>query len=194
MNGYGPALETLARRLADTPPDFLDEPRIGNAGRMAVAAVVNDLLRLHGARAPLAALRPFEGANARADRNRLALAAIVAWLLADEWFVAAGLQQAALLHTLADLPAQLAPSAPAHAFVGDDERREELLRTVLADLGYRPLGETPEQAADRLAAISALERRRLLEASRAAEARARAIREALAKKVADESADKWTRE
>jgi len=88
----------------------------------------------------------------------------------------------------------MAVAAPAHRFTTDPERREELTRTMLARFGYLPAGETAAQAADRLAAISASERRRLLEASRAAEQRAREIREALARKAAQESADKWTRE
>jgi hypothetical protein len=65
---------------------------------------------------------------------------------------------------------------------------------VLARLDCRPEGETIAQATDRLSGLSGTERRRLLEASRASEQRARAIREALAKKAAEESADKWTRE
>jgi len=78
--------------------------------------------------------------------------------------------------------------------VQDPDRREELARVLLAHLGYRPAGETEAQASDRLSRISGTERQRLLAASRAAEERARAIREALAKKAAEESADKWTRE
>lgn len=196
MRLEGPDLEILMRRLAETPPDFLDEPYIAGArtGRVAVPALVNDLLRLHGRRAPPAALGTFDGSSARADRNRLALSMILVWVLADDWWLAALLEQAALLQVLAEVPAELAPAAPAHRFVDDAERREELARLVLAWLGYRPLGETPEQATDRLAAVSAVERRRLLEASRVAEQRAREIREALARKIADESADKWTRE
>ena len=43
MNQSGPHLETLTRRLADTPPDFMDEPRVAGSGRVAVPALVNDL-------------------------------------------------------------------------------------------------------------------------------------------------------
>jgi hypothetical protein len=119
---------------------------------------------------------------------------IGAWLLADPWFLAQRLDPAALLQALGEVAAELAAATPAHRFGVDGERREELARTMLARLGYRPAGETQAQATDRLAAISATERRRLLEASRAAEQRAREIRVALARKVADEAADKWTRE
>jgi hypothetical protein len=194
MNRPGPDLETLTRRLADTPPDFMGEPRVAGSGRVAVPALVNDLAGMHGGRAALEALNRFEGQGARSDRNRLAVAMIGAWLLADPWFLAQRLDPAALVQSLAEVSAELAAATPAHRFAADAERREELVRTMLARLGYRPAGETPAQATDRLAAISATERRRLLEASRAAEQRAREIREALARKVADESADKWTRE
>ena len=47
---------------------------------------------------------------------------------------------------------------------------------------------------DRLVTLSSSERQRVLRASRAAEERARAIREALARKAAQESADKYTRD
>lgn len=159
----GPDLEILMRRLAETPPDFLAEPYIAGASRVAVPALVNDLLHQHGRRAPPAALDGFNGHSARADRNRLALSMIMVWMLADDWWLVARPEQAALLQVLAEVPAELAPAAPAHRFVDDAERREELARLVLARLGYRPLGETAEQAADRLSAVSATERRRLLD-------------------------------
>ena len=65
---------------------------------------------------------------------------------------------------------------------------------MLARLRFRPQGESVAQATDRLSALSGIERKRLLAASRAAEARARAIREALIRKQAEASADKWSRE
>jgi hypothetical protein len=190
----GPLLETLTRRLAETPPDFLDEPRIGERGSVAVPALVHDLLRMHGARAGRDVLLRFASNDARADRNRLALVQIGCWLLADDWFLAAGCSGEALLARLDGDLAELAAATPASRFVQDPDRREELARVLLAHLGYRPAGETEAQASDRLSRISGTERQRLLAASRAAEERARAIREALAKKAAEESADKWTRE
>lgn len=194
MHRTGPALELLTRRLLDTPPDFLDEPRIGKTGQVVVPAVVNDLLQRHGARAPLQALRRFESSDARQDRNRLAVTLVMAWLLAQDWFVAQHIAQDALLALLDDTAAELAQATPAHRFALDPERREELARVVLARLSARPEGESEAQATDRLSALSGVERRRLIEASRAAEQRAREIRAALAQKAAEESADKWTRE
>ena len=197
MMQIGPHLETLTHRLADTPAEFLAEPRIAgvaNAQAVAVAALVNDILLLHGTRAPAASLQGFIGAQVKADRNRLALAMILCWLLADEWFIGQQLRQQDLLQVLGETARELAAATPAHQFTHDPERREELARIVLARLAFRPRDESVAQATDRLSAISGTERRRLLEASRLAEQRAREIREALAKKAAEESADKWSRE
>lgn len=190
----GPPLERLTHRLGETPAEFLDEPRIGNMGKLAVAALVNDLLARFGGRADAATLARFAGTDPRTDRNRLALTAIAVWLLADDWFAEAGADRSALLAMLSETAAALAGAAAAHLYTADPERREELARTALAALGFRPEGESEAQASDRLSAVSGTERARLLQASREAEERARAVREALIRKAAEESADKWTRE
>ncbi len=194
MNNAGPPLETLLRRLSDTPPDFLGEPRIGNSGQIAVSAVVNDLMAKIARRLSPERLETFRGRDARADRNRLTLVLVMSWLLADEWFASAGLAVEELTALLDEAARELAAATPAQKFASDPDRREELARLCLARLNYRPAGETPEQAADRLSALSVVERNRLLAASRAAEARARAIREQLIRQQAEASADKWTRE
>ena len=54
----GPALERLTRRLAETPEDFLHEPRIGSSGSVHVAAVVQDLLSSLGSTAIRTGWRP----------------------------------------------------------------------------------------------------------------------------------------
>lgn len=188
----GPPLETLLRRMADTPPDFLDDPRIGASGQVFVAAVVNDLLAHGPGRASLSELQRFEGRGADAGRLRMTL--VMAWLLGDDALRTHSASRADLLNLLDGTAAELAGLAPAAKYLQDPDRREELVRVLLARLNLRPHGETAEQAADRLSALSTTERMRLLEASRAAEARAREIREALVRKAAEASADKWTRE
>ena len=87
-----------------------------------------------------------------------------------------------------------AAQVAARKFVSDPDRREELARFALARLGFRPAGETLAQAQDRLTTLNSAERARVLRAARAAEERSRQIREALTRKAAEESADKWTRE
>jgi hypothetical protein len=190
----GPLLESLTRRLAETPDDFLAEPRIGRKGAVHVAAVVGDLCRLLGDPAAAAELAPVGGDDAKRDRNRLAVTLLLSWLLADEWFRQARPSRAGVLALLVDGASELAAFAAAERYVTDAERREELVRYTLARLDYRPAGETLAQAQDRLTTLSGAERARVLKASRAAAQRARAIREALARKAAEESADKWTRE
>jgi hypothetical protein len=196
MNLNGPPLEDLTRRLAQTPSEFLSEPLIGSLGQVHVGALVNDIcMRLwQGRPCDQSVLARFICYDRRADRNRLALVMIGAWLLADDWFVVAQINQRAVETFLIDAIAELALMTPAHQFVLDSDRREELARTVLARLDVVPFGETIAQASDRLTAISGTERQRLLNASRAAEERARQIREALASQAARESADKYTRE
>jgi hypothetical protein len=194
MQAEGPLLETITRRLAETPEDFLAEPRIGGAGQVHVAAVISDLIRALGAPLEGSDLATFEGADQRRDRNRLAVSLLLCWLLADEWFLQKNLPAGALLELLGQGSAQLGAQVASRKFVTDPDRREELARFLLARLGFRPAGETLAQAQDRLTSLSSAERARVLAASRAAEERARAIREALTRKAAQESADKFTRE
>lgn len=178
------------RRLAETPDDFLAEPRIGDAGEVVTAALVGDLLHMLGHAAATQDLFP---ADLR-DRNRLQLIAVTVWLLADDWVAAAAPDRATLGALLGERIRDLAASGRADQFISDVERREELARTLIAALGLVPAGESEAQAADRLSAVSVVERRRLLRASQEAEERARAVREALIRKAAEESADKYTRE
>jgi hypothetical protein len=190
----GPPLELLLRRLAETPPDFLAEPAAGKTGAVNTVAVVHDVLRLHGATSVDARLAALGRAALPEDRNRLRLLLVLAWLLADDWFVNRRESPARVLGAMAESAAELAALVPAAAFVSDPERREELARSVLARLSLRPAGEGEAFARDRLTAMSTAERARLLAASRDAEERARAIREQLARKAAEEAADKWNRE
>jgi hypothetical protein len=194
MQREGPVLESLTRRLAETPEEFLLEPRIGTSGRACVAATVGDLL--HMLQAPVAAdrLSRFEGRDARQDRNRLSIVLLLCWLLADDWFHQAKLDANALLGLLEREASELAAHAAVRKFVSDPDRREELARLALARLGFRPAAETVAQAQDRLTTLNSAERARVMQAARAAEQRARQIREALARKAAQESADKYTRE
>ncbi len=194
MTREGPALEPLLRRLAETPPDFMAEPRIGPHGRVQVAAVVADLCDRLAIAIPPGALDWFAPLDAKNDRNRLAIALLQVWLVAGDELASAGIDGAGLFAALVEGAAELAPHTPAPRFVADPERREELVRHLLARLGLRPRGESEAQAQDRLTSLSAAERARVIKASRKAEERARAIREALAKKAAEEAADKWTRE
>lgn len=190
MEHEGPALETLLRRMAETPRDFLDTPRVANTGELHVAALVFDLSHLAGD--ALAELQMFALAS-KADSNWLSLCAVACWLLSDPGLLA-HVHKPALLHLLGETLRAVALEYRAEKYVLEPERREELVRLALADLGLRPAGETLAQAQDRLQALSATERRRVLTAAKETERRAREIREALIQKAAAEAADKYTRE
>ncbi|MEG0184689.1 MAG: hypothetical protein RR704_14680 [Stenotrophomonas sp.] len=190
----GPSLDVLLRRLLDMPPDFLEAPHRAGAGRLHVAAVVGDVFAARSLHLPPSLRSTLSGTLTGVGVNQLSLSAVTAWLMADTHWDAQRIEPGAWTALFTEAVPALAASAAAEHFVFDPERRDELVRTVIARLGLLPEGETAAQAADRLARVSGVERQRLLEASRATEERARAIREALARKAAEESADKWTRE
>ena len=115
MDREGPVLEALTRRVAETPEEFLAEPRVGNIGQVHTAAVVADLLRLLGHEVQARDLAPFSGGDRRGDRNRLGVTLVLAWLLADEWFVARRPDAAALLTLLGTTAGELAEQVPRSA-------------------------------------------------------------------------------
>jgi hypothetical protein len=159
-----------------------------------VAAVVQDLLTQLAKPVPPDQLTVFTGKDAARDRNRLSLVLVLCWLLHDNWFRQSKPTSNLLITLLDEGMAELAKQVSSRKLVSDPERREELVRLALSHLGCRPAGESETQAQDRLVSLSSTERARVLRASREAEERARVIREALKKKAAEESADKWTRE
>jgi hypothetical protein len=194
MKTEGPDLESMLRRVMETPQDFLAEPQLGSSAGVAVPAVIGDLWRLlsHRPDSDLLALGRPRGVSG--DRNRLAVILLLCWLLADETFQNHPPRVEDLRTLVGEGAEELAAQVTAAKFISDPHRREELVRFSLARLGLRPRGESVAQAQDRLTSLSSVERARMLRASRAAEQRAREIREALARKAAEESADKWTRE
>jgi hypothetical protein len=192
MKREGPPLEILLRRLSETPHEFMQEPRIGSKGQVIVAALVNDCATYFGAPVEAVTLARLNVSDPR-QRSPLQLIMILTWLLRQPEFKNFDLSSEQVQNALLNVPLALAPTN-AGIYIDDAERREELSRTLLTHLDLRPEGESEKQAADRLMAISAAERKRLLRASRDAERRAREVREALARKAARESADKWTRE
>jgi hypothetical protein len=129
----------------------------------------------------------------RNDRNHVALTLIACWFLADPWFQNAGIVPEQLLELFDAGLSGLAAHAPHDVFISDPEWREQLARFILAQLGFRPRGESVLDACNRLAALSRSERKRT-QLARWAEERAQMIREQLARSTAQECADKWTRE
>lgn len=193
MDAEGPLLESLTRRLAETPPDFLAEPAVGSAGTVHTAAVVSDLLVDLGG-APLDTARAAAFTGRKAKSAQLRLVQIAAWLLGDPWFASAGGFAEDAEKLLAEGLGALASLIDPARFVSDPDRREELARVVLRGLGLRPAGETVAAAADRLATLDTVERRRVIAEAKAAEKRARKVREEMARKAAAEAAARYSPE
>jgi hypothetical protein len=192
MNHEGPSLELLLRRLTETPSDFLAEPRTTKSGLIHVAAVVSDLFAAHGYEdAPVDEFAP---QDSLAYTRQSGLVLILCWLLADPALISRSLRLDDIRTLFTEGVLDLSSQQTAAKYLAEPERREELARFALARLDLRPAGETLAQAQDRLSALSSAERARVIKASRKAEHRARQIREALARKAAEEAADKYTRE
>lgn len=178
-----PPLESLTRRLAETPADFLAEPQINRSGTVSVPAVVADLFNELGYPQASDSLQAFTSNNKK-DRNRLRLVLIASWLLHDPFFRSQPkLAHPALMFLYTGLPS-LANLSDAERFVRDPDRREELARLCLQSLGLRPAGESEAQALDRLATLNTAERQRVIAAARAAEERAQEIRRKMAAEAA----------
>lgn len=203
----GPLLEHLTRRLAETPPDMLAAPAVGNAAGVEVGAVVGDVLRgldlLNPQTRWLERLHP--STASKNELNALRLMLIAGWLLADPWFRGKANPATVQNWLYGNSIVEMAALANADAFVKDDERREELARMCLKALEFTPHGESESQAQDRLESISSVERKRVIEASRHVqeevrkrrvieEERARKVRAEMERKAAEEAAAKGTRE
>lgn len=189
----GPSVAELSHRLIDTPAEFLAEPS-AVGGPLAVEALVSDLLvAAGGAGLDRRAAEMFGSAAGEARRNWQRCVAVAVWLLADPELLEA--TDAAQIDVL--LRGGLEPLAAhvaAPELVSDPDRREELVRRCLADLGLVPEGETAAQAADRLTSLDSAERVRVLAETQAAEARAAEVRAAMHAQAAAEAAAKASRE
>lgn len=198
MTGAGPApsIERLTRRLAECPAEFLLEPRteLTPDGKVEVEAVVDDLLVELGLAEGLgedecARLR---GA-AEGERNWLRLVLAGAWLCGDPSLRPVD-RPRELVRWIMDALPPLARLVEAEQFVNDADRREELVRSVLDALGTTPAGEEPAQAADRLRALSTVERARVIEETKAQQERGRQLRKKLAEERARQAAARYSSE
>ncbi|ALG12425.1 hypothetical protein [Kibdelosporangium phytohabitans] len=174
-------LSRLTRRLAETPNDFTSTAAFA-------PAVISDVLAAAG-RAGLDATtaQPFLDMNPRWRE----LVLISCWLVADESFRDVTHHEPLVRFLRDDLP-KLAELIEPRRFVSDPDRREELARLAMLALAVMPSGETAEQAADRLATVDSVRRYEVLEATKAAEERAAAVRRAMEAERAREAAARYS--
>lgn len=215
------SVERLCRRLAAIPGVFLAPTAEGRAP-LATHAILHDLVLVQSGvpgsvelraafppagKAPKKARKRAKGkASATEDATdgvtaqvapgqRNLLAHLLAWLLMDDAF--RGLRAEQLEYAL-QAPMDVLTVVAARQFVEDSDRREELVRLTLHNLGLAPADEARADAEDRLSALDSMRRVRLLQEARAAED-ARRKREAelaaeLARKRAEEQAARYDRE
>lgn len=183
----GPEIERLLRRLAECPGEFL---ATADAAPDFVAILCDQMRRMTPDEPP--ELAPGLAAIRKDKHAPLELIAIACWMFHDDWFLERPETAPGMWKLFgSDALKRLAELVKPAAFVNDADRREELARTGLKALSLVPKGETASVAADRLTALDSVERHRVLKATAAAERRAREIREAMAKKKAQESASRY---
>jgi hypothetical protein len=178
-----PPLAVLLRHVAERPP--------AARGAAHVPAVLRDLFEVvTGTAPPQSFLLAFRDPQPR--WRTLVLAGAHLWWHPDLRNARPdpqGLQQF-FVHDLAAMSAAVGDTA-----LDDDvERREELVRLALRAVGASLPGESASEAADRLQQVDSVQRRRVLQAAAERERRAREVREAMARKAAEEAAAKVTRE
>ena len=196
----GPPLAPLQRRLADTPAEWLQPPSTRSGEGVSIAALLSDYLESLDLE-PLAKaeVEAYDGAKA-AQLNWLRLTLLAIWLLHDEQLhgqlagTASAAMRRSLLKFLGSALQQRAEHLSANSAVRSGDGREELARQLLAALGLQPAGETAAQATARLQATDSIERARLVKAAKTAQERTRKLREAMARKAAQEAAMKYNRE
>lgn len=152
-------IERLTSRLASIPMVFR-----GKVSTLRVDAIVADLVRARGT-------RPLERAEidrvAQLPARHLELVLIASWLLYDETF--ADTPTDPLLGLLDARLGRLAGAVMPRLFVDDAERREELVRTCLAEVGRVPDDESQLAAQDRLDVLDSVRRQELMADARARE-------------------------
>jgi hypothetical protein len=190
-------LPEILRWVAELPAPFRAAPTEFSDGSVRVRAVIADLFEtLFGARPARALLDAFDAVDLGAgERNRLAWTLAAAHLL---WHPALRPLPPKVRPAIERLLVQELPQLAAIVSVGeldrDDERREELARRGLRAAGVALDGESTNDAEDRLRQVDSVERHRVLVEAAERERRAREVREAMAKKAAEEAVPKVGRE
>jgi len=197
MNISGPSLDSLVHRLGECPPEFLELTMEETRGAEILIAILGDTFLEYGDHNPWHPEDPFldrlrrKSTDVSAGRHR-GLLGVVAWLLFYEWFREhASIAKGAWEWIKGEAVVELSRLVRPELFTSDMDRREELVRVLLASIDVRPADETIEQAFDRKTTLDSVERSKVMQATIAAEKRAREIREAMARKAALESASRY---
>lgn len=186
MKHVGPPLEVLLHRLTSCPAELYEH---ASQSPRLITALVADYFRQSQAELDRAALQRLLPVNLGQESQWMPL---IVWLVSLPWFMSRSELQTRIAALFTNIKLkELAKLVKLEMLVNDPDRREELVRIVLAALDLRPEGETKEQALDRLNTLDSVERKRILLATLDAEKRAREVREAMARAKAQESASRY---
>lgn len=186
----GPAISHLHHRMTAISPALVESQDVKH-----LPALVHDLLYRHQQNFSYELLAPFREPSVKCPWYTTCY--LLLHLYADVSFLKQQLDSKKLVKALEEKSKELFASVKSGKnaiYIEDVDRREELIRVALAAVDLRPEGETQVQADDRLLMVSSFERKRVMEAAKAAEERAAQVREALARKAAQEAANKMSRE
>lgn len=193
-----PSIEYFNHRLAECPPEFWQSQIVSL--EIFTKAVLYDLVEAltRGAPPNLKDLESWLSFPADLSASEieytLKLYLIVAWLLADPFFLEIGLSQREVGMLLKERITPLATVLIPLQCIEENDRREELSRLTLTHLGYLPQGESAKFAADRLASLDSIERQELLLHTRRKAQHAEKVRKKLEAEEARRAAARWNRE
>jgi len=197
----GPVLQDLMQRISKIPDTFFlpiaeSIYSTSKSEEINIPAVISDLIfDLSGEIPSVYSLSDFMLKHNEDNSNFLRLITICVYLFSDAWFSKAGGYANGVFKFLRNRQIQrLAEIINYKEFINDMERREELVRLCLDSLNLFPQGENRVIAKDRLTTLDSIERKRIIEKSRKAQERSRQLREAMARKKAQEAASKMSRE
>lgn len=183
----GPAISHLHHRMTAISSTLVESQDVKH-----LPALVHDLLYRHQQNFSYELLASFRESSVKCPWYTTCY--LLLHLYSDPSFLKHRLDSKKLVKALEEKSKELFASGKNAIYIEDVDRREELIRVALAAVDLRPEGETQVQADDRLLMVSSFERKRVMEAAKAAEERAAQVREALARKAAQEAANKMSRE
>ncbi|MDF3821369.1 hypothetical protein P3G55_15810 [Leptospira sp. 96542] len=133
--------------------------------------------------------------NKISDNDIISTHCIIAFLLNDPNGEIVNIQHNKLEIFLKNtIPNLLKVVSPYTEWTTDNERAEELVRSLFLELELLPEGETSSYFQDRYLSINSIERVRIFEESKKAQNRAREILAQMKLKEAEEAASKYNRE
>jgi hypothetical protein len=188
-------MSTLLFHLKSCPGDFLKTSSINKGGIVNTNALLQDVYRkIFGDVTVEDKFLPYMKPDDRLDTNHIMAIQIGCWLFSHSSFLRDNSKLLGIQRFLFGELSEVAPYVKYTEWVSDEDRTEEFIRLALKSCELLLKGETVEEAADRLDALSTLKRRNVLQESNAAMQRIKELRQKMADAKAREAANVYGRE